>query len=76
MEEFYNILLSKIKEKVNPTVYIVWFSDIEFNLEDGTLEIKSPNQFKSNVVKNEFSNMIKQIMSEIVSDNIDLNFTY
>ena len=75
MEEFYEVLYEKIKEQVNPTVYIVWFSDIVFNLEDGILEVKSPNQFKSKVVENEFAGLLKQITTEIVSDNIELKFT-
>lgn len=76
MEEFYAVLYEKIKEQVNPTVYIVWFSDIIFNLKNGILEVKSPNQFKSKVVENEFAGLLKQIITEIVSENIELKFTY
>lgn len=47
-------------------VYIVWFSNITFALKNGMLYIKSPNQILSAVVKNEFSQMIKQLISDIV----------
>lgn len=76
MEGFERLLHSKIKEKVNPTVYIVWISDIEFRLTNGVLYIKAPNQFKSNIVKNEFSELIKQIISDMLSENIELKFVY
>lgn len=76
MDEFITILNDKIREQVSPIVYIIWLSDLDYLLENGVLEIKSPNQFKSNVVKNEFSDLFKDVISELLSENIKLRFTY
>lgn len=76
MDEFITILNDRIREQVSPIVYIIWLSDLDYLLENGVLEIKSPNQFKSNVVKNEFSDLFKDVISELLSENIKLRFTY
>lgn len=76
MDEFITILNDRIREQVSPVVYTIWFSDLDYLLDNCVLEIKSPNQFKSNVVKNEFFDMFKDIMSELLSENIKIRFTY
>ena len=76
MFELWNQVLDYIKNKINDTVYKVWFSDIDLmSFENGVAELQFSSKFKKNTVVHEFEPLIKEAFKAVCGFECEFRYT-
>lgn len=72
--DFYEALKDRLKEKINPTAYLIWVQPISLYLSNGILEISCNSKLRCDVVKNESGEFIKAFSKDLLGFDVILTF--
>jgi len=78
MNGLWEKTLNQLEQTLTPQHFSTWIKPIQFlNLKDGVVFLEVPNRFISDWIKDHYIPIIKKIISEIISDpvQIDLGIT-
>ena len=71
--DIWKEILNTLSSHLTPTAINTWFSDCEpIALEECTLVIRTPSDFKRKIISDRFSSTIKAVLSELFSCDFDL----
>lgn len=71
--DIWKEILNTLSSQLTPTAINTWFSDCEpIALEECTLVIRTPSDFKRKIISDRFSALIKAVLSELFSCDFDL----
>lgn len=76
MLELWRHVMDYCKERINDTVYRVWFSDIELiSFDNGVAEIMFPSKFKKNTVVYEYDSLFKEAFRAVCGFECEMHYT-
>ena len=76
MNSIYDIwqsVLDRLAEQLTPTAMKTWFDDCTpIGIDDTCLVLHSPSEFKGSIISTRYGNIIKEVMSDLFSQDFDL----
>ncbi len=73
LQDIWEEIMKILSKQLTPTAINTWFSDCDpIALEDSRLVIRTPTDFKRQIITSRFSSTIKNVLSDLFSCDFDL----
>ena len=68
IQDIWEEILRSLSSRLTPTAINTWFADsVPVSLEDYRLVIRTPSEFKKQIISDRFSAAIKAVLSDLFS---------
>ena len=73
LDDIWSVVLEQLSRKLTPTTIKAWFADCRpVEIEDSRLVISTKSDFKRDIIKDRYSEIVKEILSDLFSSKFDL----
>ena len=73
LDDIWSVVLEQLSQKLTPTTIKAWFADCRpVEIEDSRLVICTKSDFKRDIIKDRYSEIVKEILSDLFSSKFDL----
>ncbi|MGX8692843.1 MAG: chromosomal replication initiator protein DnaA [Clostridia bacterium] len=73
LNDIWQKILDVLSEKLTPTAMKTWFDDCTpVGLDENCLVLHSPSEFKGNIISTRYGGIIKEALSDLFSQDFDL----
>ena len=73
LNDIWQSILEVLSKKLTPTAMNTWFDDCTpVGLDENCLVLHSPSEFKGNIINTRYGSIIKEALSDLFSQNFDL----
>ena len=73
LDDIWSVVLEQLSRKLTPTTIKAWFADCRpVEIEDSRLVICTKSDFKRDIIKDRYSEIVKEILSDLFSSKFDL----
>lgn len=74
-EELWSKGLQGIQQRISKASYDTWFKSTRArSMKDSTLIVEANNEFQRDWLENQFTNLIEEIVGELIGGNVEINF--
>ena len=73
LDDIWQMILEQLSQKLTPTTIKAWFADCRpVEIEDKRLVICTKSDFKRDILRDRYSEIVKEILSDLFSSSFDL----
>ena len=73
LDDIWKVVLEQLSQKLTPTTIKAWFADCRpVEIENSRLVICTKSDFKRDIIKDRYSEIVQEILSDLFSSKFEL----